>query len=70
MDGFFAVAVLTIILFAIFILWARTETGRATLRNALGEPGFPGKRRRIYRRRHAAGPSTAKAAARKRSTRR
>jgi len=38
MDGGRATAIVVIAIFVIFIVWAKTTQGRASLRNAFGEP--------------------------------
>lgn len=61
-DGFGAAAVI-IIVFVIFIVWARSTAGRAVLKHSLGEPGGA-KRRGRNPRKHAGGrtgsPTSAK----------
>ena len=38
-GGALAIAVLIIAGFIVFILWAKTATGKTSLRNTLGDPG-------------------------------
>ena len=50
-DGALAVAVLVIVGFALFIFWAKSESGRKALRSSLGEPGYHPHRRRTHKKR-------------------
>jgi hypothetical protein len=57
-DGGLAVAVLVILAFAGFIFWAKSETGRKTLRSSLGEPATFHKTRRALKKRPPASKSS------------
>ncbi|HZO90571.1 MAG TPA: hypothetical protein VFB38_19745 [Chthonomonadaceae bacterium] len=62
-DGAVGIAVVVIIGFAVFIVWAKSQRGQATLRNTLGEPHSFRKRQRLAKRRAAmSGSRPAKAA--------
>lgn len=71
MDGSLAVAILVILSFAAFVVWAKSESGRNTLRSSLGEPQTVTKLRKGHKKRHvAARPPARPSAPAKRTTRR
>ncbi len=51
MDGGLAIAIVIIVGFALFIVWAKSASGRSTLRSTLGEPHSLRKRQRTTKRR-------------------
>ena len=53
MDSGLAFAVIIIVAFAVFIVWAKSASGRTTLRSTLGEPHSFRKRERMARKRRA-----------------
>lgn len=61
-DGAVGIAIVIIVGFAIFIFWAKTATGKTTLRNTLGEPHSFRKRQRQARKRAGGGSGAAKSA--------
>lgn len=61
MDGLLAATVLVILGFVVFIVWAKSEAGKSTLRSSLGEPaGFHKTRRTLKKRPPSSKPSTPK----------
>lgn len=72
MEGAVAIAVIIIAGFVAFILWARSATGRMTLRDTLGEPHTSFTKRNRLVKRHSAtrrGSARPKKAATKRPNR-
>lgn len=70
MDGALAAGIVVILAFVVFIVWAKSASGRNMLRNSLGEPHGYLKRNR-YVKKHSSPPtgSAKKGATTKRSSR-